>query len=402
MKNHLITLALILFLSSYTSAQENIENTVKKVTDLILSENIEGLRSQTGQVYTDFLKLPKGETFEINSRYRGWYYWNGVLNIAMLEMHEYFNDKKYQDYTRRNYRFVFDNYQLFKKMDSNKKLEGLELLWEMRLLDHCGAMGAGLVEAYKLDKRADYKEYLELVADYILYKELKLEDGTLSRNFFHKDQVWLDDLYMSIPFLARMGDLTKDKKYFDFAAKQVKQFTNYMWCEQTKLYYHTYYGDIKEQGVAHWGRANGWSIMAQADLLSFLPSDHPDRQELLRIFKQQILGFALYQSESGLWHQLLDRSDSYLETSCTAMFTYAVAKAVNEGWLDKRYATIAIHGWNGISTMVNEKGEVGNICVGTGTSPSMVDYYKRPTKLNDIHGLGAVILAGVEVLKLKN
>lgn len=82
------------------------------------------------------------------------------------------------------------------------------------------------------------------------------------------------------------------------------------------------------------------------------------------------------------------------------MFTYAVAKGVNEGWIEPRCKTIAEEGWKGIETMIDEKGQVKNICMGTGTSTSMVHYYKRPTPLNDIHGLGAVLLAGIEVMKL--
>jgi rhamnogalacturonyl hydrolase YesR len=82
------------------------------------------------------------------------------------------------------------------------------------------------------------------------------------------------------------------------------------------------------------------------------------------------------------------------------MFTFAVAKGVNQGWIEPRYKTIAEEGWKGIETMINEKGQVNNICVGTGTSTAMIHYYKRPILLNDIHGLGAVLLAGIEVMKL--
>lgn len=82
------------------------------------------------------------------------------------------------------------------------------------------------------------------------------------------------------------------------------------------------------------------------------------------------------------------------------MFTYAVAKGVNEGWLEPRYKTIAVDGWNGLVSMINEKGQVENICVGTGTTTGMIYYYKRPVETNDIHGLGAVLLAGVKILRL--
>lgn len=399
------TLALsVLFFFSFSFMvypQNKTAEQVKKIADLILSENINGIRvAKSGEIIEDLLTLPSEGKLAVASPYRNWYYWNGVLNIAMLEMYKQFKDEKYKNYSIGNYHFVFDNYNLFKKLTSEKRLQGLEQHWNINYLDNCGAMGAGLIEVYKIENRKDYMTYIDIAADYILNKEHKLSDGTLARKVPNDKTVWLDDLYMSVPFLARMGKLTGDKKYFDFAIKQVKQFTKLLYDENTGLYFHCYYDDIKQQGVAHWGRANGWSIVAQANLLEFLPKDHPARPELLRIFKQEIIGFSHYQSESGLWHQILDREDSYFETSCTAMFTYAVAKGVNEGWLEPRYRTIAFEGWKGIVSMLTEKGEVKNICIGTGTSTSMIHYYKRPMETNDIHGLGAVLMAGIEVLKL--
>jgi rhamnogalacturonyl hydrolase YesR len=83
------------------------------------------------------------------------------------------------------------------------------------------------------------------------------------------------------------------------------------------------------------------------------------------------------------------------------MFTYAIAKAVNNGWIDENFKTIAQAGWEGIKTKIQPDGQVKDICVGTWIKNDLVFYYKRPTQLNDIHGLGAVILAGTEILKLK-
>jgi len=394
-------LGFILLMSVNCIAQDSKEILVKKVADFILSENPDGIINlQTGDMI-NLKKLPKEGKLALASRYKTWEYWNGVLNTGMLELYKLTKEEKYKEYARGNYAFIFDNYETLKKLDSEKQI-GWDIyqLYKMEILDHCGSMASGLIEVYKIDKRKDYLSYLNTVSDHMLSKELRLSDGTFARNRPYDKTVWLDDLYMSVPFLARMGDLTGDRKYFDFAAKQVKQFTKYLYDENSGLYFHCYYDDIKEQGVAHWGRANGWSIVAQANLLEFLPKDHPDRPELLRIFKQQILGLARYQSETGLWHQILDRNDSYLETSCTAMFTYAVAKGVNEGWIEPRYKTIAEEGWKGIASMINKIGQVENICVGTGTSTAMIHYYKRPVSLNDIHGLGAVLLAGVEVMKL--
>ena len=84
----------------------------------------------------------------------------------------------------------------------------------------------------------------------------------------------------------------------------------------------------------YWGRANGWVMVATAELLELLPQDHPDRAALIDILRKHAEGVATQQSGSGLWHQMLDRPDSYLETSCSAMFTYSMAKGVNRGWLN--------------------------------------------------------------------
>jgi unsaturated rhamnogalacturonyl hydrolase len=128
-----------------------------------------------------------------------------------------------------------------------------------------------------------------------------------------------------------------------------------------------------------------------------LPKNFSQRDTLIKLFQRQILGIAKYQSVSGLWHQLLDKEDSYLETSCSAMFTYAIARAVNNGYLDKRYSSIAISGWEGILTKINPNGEIEGVCTGTVVSDNLVDYYNRPTPLNDIHGIGVVLLAGSEI-----
>ena len=74
------------------------------------------------------------------------------------------------------------------------------------------------------------------------------------------------------------------------------------------------------------------------------------------------------------------------------MFTYAVAKGINNGWLDIAYTDVARNGWEGIKSMITPDDLVKNICQGTTTNTSLVYYYKRETPLNDIHGLGAVLL----------
>ena len=84
------------------------------------------------------------------------------------------------------------------------------------------------------------------------------------------------------------------------------------------------------------------------------------------------------------------------------MFTYSIARAVNEGWIDEKYIDYAKKGWEGIKSKITDDGLVKGICVGTGIGNDLDFYYNRPTEINDIHGLGAVIMAGLEVVKYSN
>lgn len=143
-------------------------------------------------------------------------------------------------------------------------------------------------------------------------------------------------------------------------------------------------------------------IVATADLLRFLPENHKDREKIIELLNRQVRGIAQYQSPGGLWHQVLHKPDSYLETSGSAMFTYSVALAINNGWVDERYKTIALRGWEGLETQITGKtSNVNNICLGTIIGNNIQYYYERPAETNDFHGMGIIILAGIEISKLE-
>jgi rhamnogalacturonyl hydrolase YesR len=141
-------------------------------------------------------------------------------------------------------------------------------------------------------------------------------------------------------------------------------------------------------------------LLAQVDLLDRLPAHHPKRAALVALLRRHIIGIAQYQGAEGLWHQLLDKPDSYLETSCSAMITYAIARSVNRGYIEPSYSSIARKGWKGVMTKIRPDGMVEGVCAGTSVSDDLADYYNRPTPLNDVHGIGAVLLAGAEMLQL--
>ncbi|HWL17990.1 MAG TPA: glycoside hydrolase family 88 protein, partial [Opitutus sp.] len=186
------------------------------------------------------------------------------------------------------------------------------------------------------------------------------------------------------------------------AARQIAQFSERMFVSDTKLYRHGWIQEMDPHPAFYWARANGWAIVAMAELLEVLPADHPARENVLAQYRAHVEGLATRQGGAGLWHQLLDRNDSYLETSASAMFVYAIARGINRGWLDeKAYGPIVSLGWNAVAQKVNAQGQVEGTCVGTGMGFDPMFYYYRPTNVHAAHGYGPVLLAGAEMITLR-
>ena len=383
-------------------AARSTEQVLRAVADGVLADaTFDFVDQATGQRYATPAAAPASARLRPASAYQDWRYWNGVLNLAMLELADVLHDPKYGDFAVRNVAFGFDHAPYFEpRYDGNKWGFPFAQHFVMQELDDYGAMGAATVEVYRRDPQPRYRAYVERAAAYARTQQGRLPDGTLVRSFPHRWTLWTDDLFMGVPFLARMAELSGDAWYRDDAARQVINYQRYAFDEQAGVMRHFWYSDSNRQGPAAWGRANGWALLAQVQLLDRLPATHPQRDTLLALLRRHILGIARWQGPDGLWHQLLDRADSYPETSASAMFTYAVARAVNRGYIEPRYASIAQRGWEGVMSRVHPDGQIEGICAGTATSDDLVFYYRRPTPLNDVHGLGTILMAGTEVLRL--
>jgi rhamnogalacturonyl hydrolase YesR len=397
--------------SAVRDYRKDTQNILEKITNRILTETTyQFIDTETNQTFKTTKDLPEKLSVKVESKYNDWHYTNGVLNFAMNEIGNLLNEKKYNEFVNKNFDFVFNSGDLdyFKKLyDEQKKKDwysvravNWHMFFRMVRLDDCGTIGASLIEVYEKNPQENYKNYIDLVANHVLKTEPRLDDGTISRYWPHENTIWADDLFMSVAFLARIGKLTGERKYFDDAILQVKKYYEYLWNNEKEIFYHCYHTDSQQNGVAHWARANGWMFMAQADLLDVLPTDYPGRKDVLDIFRKQAEGIARWQSENGLWHQILDKNDSYLETSASAMFVFGLARGVNKGWINQDFSYVAEIGWEGVLLNVDENGNVNNICVGTGIMPSLAFYYKRPVESNIPMGEGPVIRAGVEILKM--
>lgn len=328
------------------------------------------------------------------------YEW-GVVFSGMLLAADVTGDAAFRDYVSRRLELLAKVADYYRARPESKGGTVRSVL-DPRALDDSGSLCASMIKATRAGAAApNVRPMIDNFITYISTKEFRLADGTLARNRPHPNTLWLDDLYMSVPALAQMGKLTGDRKYFDDATRQVLQFAKRMFNREQGLFMHGWVQDMPVHPEFRWARANGWALMAMVELLDVLPEDHPDRAAILDLLREHARGLARRQSGSGFWHQLLDRDDSYLETSATAIFAFAMARAVNRGWIDQvAYGPAAVLAWNAVATKVTAQGQVEGTCVGTGMGFDPAFYYYRPTSPFAAHGYGPVLLAGAEIIQL--
>jgi rhamnogalacturonyl hydrolase YesR len=382
---------------------DSVKATLDRIRDYaVRSTSLKVFDNATGAEITDPSKLTA--TAVLDGRYGGlnrWDYTNGVVIAAFDMIGEVTGDTSYQEYNTRFYDFIFTWMPAFRERDerTGKRSEFSKMV-KMEALDHCGAITAALVKTQRRHPDPRYRAWIDVVDAYISRGQFRLPDGTLARERPQAASLWTDDFYMCVPFLAQMGVLTGETRYFDDAVRQVVQLSDRLFVPERGLYDHGWSVVSHPYDPRHyWGRANGWAAMAMAELLTVLPKDHPGREAVLHQFRAHIRGIVETQDGSGLWHNMLDRESTYLETSASAMFVFAIARGINEGWLPALYAPVAITGWNGVTTRVLPDGRVEGICEGTTYANDMVYYAHRGAGSHTTF-FGSVAFAGGEMIRL--
>ena len=345
-----------------------------------------------------------------NALFGRWNYPLGVTIYGLLHSAKAIDSTEIQQYVVKHIQYCCDTfrYALWDKEQYGGATAVHHLLASIDSLDDCGSFGSVLLEVARHFEIRGFKDIADFVADYITNKQIRLPDGTFFRknlmHVFHEDTLWADDLYMCVPFLCRYYQLTGGRKYIDDAARQFIGFKKYLFIPELKVMSHVY--DFKRRlatGIP-WGRGNGWVIFSLSELLAVLPEDHDLRPALLEMFRELCSGYLALQDESGMWRQVLNARDAYPESSCTSMFTYAFARGVRYGWLDEpdAYVKAVFKAWEALNRIsIDKAGNVHGVCRGSEFSFTP-EYYKKELlwNLNDTHGIGIVLMAGVEVLKL--
>ncbi|MBN2163201.1 MAG: glycoside hydrolase family 88 protein [Pontiellaceae bacterium] len=206
---------------------------------------------------------------------------------------------------------------------------------------------------------------------------------------------WVDDMYMVGMVQMQAFRASGDRKYADRAALQIDAYNKKLQ-QPNGLFYH---------GPEHpfsWGRGNGWVAASMAELLRSMPEDQPLRPVIMDSYRKMMAALLKYQSDNGMWRQVVDYEYAWAESSCTAMFAYAMTVGVDHGWLDQEsYGPAVDKAWKALCAHVDPLGNVREICIGTSRRDYLEYYLKRPRELGDLHGQAPFLWLAAERLEMK-
>jgi rhamnogalacturonyl hydrolase YesR len=206
-------------------------------------------------------------------------------------------------------------------------------------------------------------------------------------------RMWIDDMFMITAAQAQAYRATGDQTYINRAASEMVVYLDSLQ-KPNGLFYHA--PDVP----FYWGRGNGWMAAGMSELLRSLPENNPDRARIMEGYRTMMASLLESQGEDGMWHQLVDHPESWQETSCTAMFTFAMITGVKEGWLDeKTYGAAARGGWLGLIKYIDENADVHEVCEGTGKKNDLPYYLNRKRNIGDFHGQAPVLWCASALLR---
>ncbi len=344
----------------------------------------------------------------------GWNYIDGCMMSSLIELYKTTNDKKYLDFVIKftDY-YVNDDGTILGYHPEKYSTDDVS---ESRIL----------FDLYDYTKNEKYEKAIKMVYEKQILSHPRTKEGSFWHKKIYHDQVWLDGLYMMQPFYTRYQTKYNKMDYSDIV-KQFKNVRKYMFDEDKKLYYHCYDSEKtmfwadKKTGLSQnfWLRSIGWFTVALVDVADYMDKQMYDEFNTIKsLLKEIIDGILQYQDkDSKMFYQVPNypgREKNYLETSGSAMISYAILKGARLGFLPERYEQIGKDIFDGICKKyltVKEDGDLnlGGICLVGGLGPEnnlrrdgTYEYYmSEPIVENDAKGVGPLIMAYTEMIKLE-
>jgi unsaturated rhamnogalacturonyl hydrolase len=332
------------------------------------------------------------------TKFGGWGYARSLYLFGQYLVYKRTHDPKYLDYIRQ-----WVDTHIDENGNLDRKLDALDYILPANLL----------IILYEETGDTRYRKALD-----IFRHRFDSYPRTSDGGFWHatvpsrQHQLWLDGIFMGMPFLVRYGQTLNDAKYAnDEAVKQILVYYTHLQDPKSGLLYHAYDESGAQkwaEPVTHhssyfWCRAIGWYGMATVDILDVLPKNHPGHKQLVKIVQRLVRSLAKYQDpKTGLWYQIVDKTadpNNWTETSSSSMFAYIIDIAVKRGYVNKKYEATAQRGYRGVMSRLSlgQDGlvDLSGICEGTNVG-ELAYYYGRKRNVNDFHGLGAFLIMNEE------
>lgn len=370
--------------------------------------------------YSEMKRVPHSYLLDFSSKPK----WSYVMGIEMEGM--------------------LDTYEHYKE-GNNAILDYLKE-YPAKIIDEKGNITGYKYEDFNLDNVRTAKFILRMHNLFLtkgtekalktLFKQLQNQPRTKEGVYWHKaiyaNQVWLDGIFMGLPFYCNYAVQTmkpkKAEKYLNDAVDQMVK-TNYRtYDEKTQLWKHAWdethqqFWANKEDGKSQhcWARALGWYVMAMTECLDAMPENYARRQEVIDLLNKAMKSVVKYQDKkTGVWYDVLDvKSDkNYLESTASSMFAYVLLKGYRKGYLSEEYLKAGVKAYNGILKQfikVNADKTISltRCCAVSGLGPGPGPYVKKPNykrdgsfeyymsepiRDNDAKGVGPFIWASLEM-----
>ena len=361
-------------------------------------------------VESEMIRCPESWQLDFQPKLK-WDYCHGLELQSMLDVYDRYGNQKIYDYALAYADTMVNNdgtIKMYKREEYS--------------LDRVNS-GKFIFRIYEQTKDDKYQKALALMRSQFDGQPRNADGG-----FWHKkiypNQVWLDGVYMGAPFYAEYAFRNNEVNAYADVVNQFLMAARHTYDVKNDLYRHACDVSRKErwadpvtgQSLHSWGRAMGWYAMAFVDALDFIPKHEAGRDSMLIIFNKIASQVKrLQEPKTGLWYQVLDKSGAegnYLESSCSAMFVYALFKGVRMGYIDKSYLDVAIKGYKGILDNFIEVDKDGVVSItracavaglgGKNYRSGDYNYYINETiRSNDPKAVGPFILGSLEWERLQ-
>ena len=394
--------ALVLTTTAAFAAQEppaTTDRIIRMVADKVVAETSFSLRDlTTGQAIASSVNLPPDAKADLPGRWIEWFYASLLVGEGLQRVGEQTGVPAYREFQGRQVALIAAHADWFKRaaeFDKKPRKGPARLNHYLKFgsLWATGLAGPYITTYYNTrdPRMSDYVERFRRKVE----KQPRDADGMLLEG----GSVRTDDIYLMEPGIFSLGVGLGDQKLINDAVQQVLGGHKRLFDRDRQIHRQSWNNKTQSFDGDFWGRGAGWMTLALTDLLVRLDPAHPRRGEVLTAFRETMAGLRRWQAPTGGWRQVVDEEKAWVETSCTGMFTYAMARGVNEGWLDRSYEADARKAWGALATKVEPDGTLIDICPAT-PQGNRAFYLARPRRKDDPHGYGPFLLAGSQILRL--